>query len=498
MYIGGTDQNALHHLFNEILDNSIDEVIGSFANKIEVTLENEDTISVQDNGRGIPIDPHPKFPKKSALEIIFTTLHSGGKFSSNAYKTSGGLHGVGASVVNALSSNLEVEVCKNKNLYKQSFSKGEKTSEIEIVGKLLNRKGTKIKFKPDEEIFGINNKFNPKTIYNILLNKAFLFKRLQIKWICSSYLIKNNEIPDKDTIQFNNGINDLIDKNINNKSLIFSDKFSEKIEISEETFEWSLVWINRNEDFDFKSFCNAVPTKLGGTHETGFKNAILKGLKSYGIMIGKKKCSEIIVDDIFNTIIGVLSIFIKEPQFQGQTKKVSTDVSKKIESTVKDRFELWLSSNPKRSEEIIHNSIQLMEERKSKRIEKELSKKSNNKIRLPIKLCDCTTHDNKINELFIVEGDSAGGSAKSARDRKFQAVLPLRGKILNVVSATQSKILQNQELHDLSLALGTKIGKDFNINDLRYNKIIIMTDADVDGAHISALLMTFFIMKCLN
>ncbi len=496
MYVGGTDQNALHHLFSEILDNCIDEVIGGFADKIEVSLENETTISIQDNGRGIPIDPHPKFPKKSALEVIFTTLHSGGKFSNQVYKTSGGLHGVGASVVNALSSFLEVEISKNKNLYKQTFSRGKKLSDLIKVGKVLNRKGTKIKFVPDKDIFGDHNKFNPSVIYNILKSKAYLFSGIQIKWSCNpSLLINETNINEKEIFCFENGINDYINELTKNKNLFLSDRFSESIVINKEKFEWSIVWLNSEEDTFLNSFCNAVPTKLGGTHETGFKNAITKGIRFYGELTGYKKASELTSEDVLSSSIGIFSIFISDPQFQGQTKEklVSTDAAKKIENAIKDRFELWLSSNPERSRDLLQKAITEMEERKRKKKEKELSKKLvKNKVRLPGKLCDCSFNNNEINEIFIVEGDSAGGSAKSARERNFQAVLPLRGKILNVASATQSKISQNQELYDLSLALGVKPGKEFNINDLRYNKIIIMTDADVDGAHISALLMTFF------
>ena len=496
MYVGGTDERAFHHLAAEILDNSMDEAVAGHASWIEIHLEDANTLSIRDNGRGIPIDPHPKFPDKSALEVILTTLHAGGKFSGKAYQTSGGLHGVGASVVNALSSHLEVEVARDKTLYSQSFARGRPTGQLSVVGKTANRRGTLIRFTPDEDIFGTNCRFKAEMLYRMALSKAYLFAGVEIRWKCALELITDtNPVPQQQQLCFPGGLADYLNHSTEDKPLLLSQPFAGRIEIQGQKFEWAITWLTPAEDGFFRSYCNTVPTPLGGTHETGFRQAISRGLRNYGDMVGQKKAAELTAEDILAETAGMLSVFLKDPQFQGQTKDklVSADAGRQTESAVRDRFEIWLSDEPTRANDLLERAIERMEDRKRKRKEKDVARKSaTRKLRLPGKLSDCTETNTELTELFLVEGDSAGGSAKSARNRKTQAVLPLRGKILNVASATAEKLSQNQELSDLALALGVKGGREFSADRLRYGKIIIMTDADVDGAHIAALLMTYF------
>ena len=496
MYIGGTDERALHHLAAEILDNAMDEAVAGHASWIEIHLEGENLLAIRDNGRGIPTDPHPKFPDKSALEVILTTLHAGGKFSGKAYQTSGGLHGVGASVVNALSSRLEVEVARNKTLYSQHFSRGHALGPVQEVGSAPNRRGTLMRFAADEEIFGEGCHFKPATLFKMAQSKAYLFAGVEIRWRCAPELLsQTSPCPAEQVLCYPDGLKDYLDAITADKGLMLSSAFATMIEADGQKFEWALTWLAEGEDGFFHSYCNTVPTPLGGTHETGFKSAITKGIKSYGELIGQKKASELTSDDILSGSASLLSVFIKDPQFQGQTKDklVTADTARQTEQAVRDRFELWLSEDPTRANDLLEKAIERLEQRKKRRKEKEVARKSaTRKLRLPGKLADCTETDTELTELFLVEGDSAGGSAKSARDRKRQAVLPLRGKILNVASATADKLSQNQELSDLKLALGVRSGKEFDLEQLRYGKIIIMTDADVDGAHIAALLMTFF------
>tara|TARA_X000000950_G_scaffold42951_1_gene47935 strand:+ start:1044 stop:3026 length:1983 start_codon:yes stop_codon:yes gene_type:complete len=496
MYVGGTDERALHHLAAEILDNSMDEAVAGHASWIEIHLEDTNTLSIRDNGRGIPIDPHPKFPNKSALEVILTTLHAGGKFSGKAYQTSGGLHGVGASVVNALSSHLEVEVARDKTLYSQSFARGRPTGQLSFVGKTANRRGTLIRFTPDEDIFGTNCQFKPEMLYRMALSKAYLFAGVEIRWQCARELITDaNPVPQQQQLCFPGGLADYLNHSTEDKPLLLSQPFAGRIEIEGQKFEWAITWLTPAEDGFFRSYCNTVPTPLGGTHETGFRQAISRGLRNYGEMVGQKKAAELTAEDILAETAGMLSVFLKDPQFQGQTKDklVTADAARQTESAVRDRFEIWLSDEPTRANDLLERAIERMEDRKRKRKEKDVARKSaTRKLRLPGKLSDCTETNTELTELFLVEGDSAGGSAKSARNRKTQAVLPLRGKILNVASATADKLSQNQELSDLALALGVKGGREFSADRLRYGKIIIMTDADIDGAHIAALLMTYF------
>ena len=496
MYIGGTDERAFHHLAAEILDNAMDEAVAGHASRIEMILQSDDTLIIRDNGRGIPIDPHPKFPEKSALEVIMSTLHAGGKFSGKAYETSGGLHGVGASVVNALSSSMIVEVARDKTLYRQSFAKGHTISKLETVGPAPNRRGTSIIFTPDPEIFGETQRFKPALLFRMARSKAYLFAGVAIRWRCEPSLLGNDsEVPAETDICYPGGLEDYLNDATANKSLMISSPFAGRTEFEGQKFEWALTWMGPGEDGFIYSYCNTVPTPNGGTHEAGFRAAITKGLRHYGELAGQKKAADLTGDDILAGTSAMLSVFLRDPQFQGQTKDklVSNEATRWTETAIRDRFELWLSAEPERANWLLEQAIERMEERKRKRKEKEVARKTaTRKLRLPGKLADCSAQDTDETELFLVEGDSAGGSAKSARDRATQAVLPLRGKILNVASATADKLTANQELSDLSLALGVKGGKDFNLETLRYGRIIIMTDADVDGAHIAALLMTYF------
>ena len=497
MYIGGTDERALHHLVAEILDNSMDEAVAGHATRIEIELANDNSIAVKDNGRGIPIDPHPKFPKKSALEVILCTLHSGGKFSDKAYQTSGGLHGVGASVVNALSDSLKVEVSKNKQIYEQSFSRGIPLGPVTKIGETNNKRGTIIKFHPDPEIFG-NHKFKPKRLISMVRSKAYLFSGVEIKWKTE---IDDGETPLQATFHFPGGLSDYLNERLGTSSTYADIPFHGKVKFSEKfnsnkvgSVEWAINWTPSQDGF-IQSYCNTVPTPEGGTHEAGFWAAILKGIRAYGELVNNKKTQNIVKDDITNGGCALVSCFISEPEFVGQTKDrlATVEATKLVENSIRDHFDNWLASDNKAAGAILDYLILRSEERLRRRQEKETARKSaTKKMRLPGKLVDCSSSKRDDTELFIVEGDSAGGSAKMARDRKTQALLPLRGKILNVLGAASAKIGTNNEINDLCQALGVGMGSKFNIDDLRYEKIIIMTDADVDGAHIASLLMTFF------
>ena len=497
MYIGGTDERALHHLVAEILDNSMDEAVAGHATRIEIELANDNSIAIKDNGRGIPIDPHPKFPKKSALEVILCTLHSGGKFSDKAYQTSGGLHGVGASVVNALSDSLKVEVSKNKQIYEQSFSRGIPLGPVTKIGETNNKRGTIIKFHPDPEIFG-NHKFKPKRLISMARSKAYLFSGVEIKWKTE---IDDGETPLQATFHFPGGLSDYLNERLGTSSTYADIPFHGKVKFSEKfnsnkvgSVEWAINWTPSQDGF-IQSYCNTVPTPEGGTHEAGFWAAILKGIRAYGELVNNKKTQNIVKDDITNGGCALVSCFISEPEFVGQTKDrlATVEATKLVENSIRDHFDNWLASDNKAAGAILDYLILRSEERLRRRQEKETARKSaTKKMRLPGKLVDCSSSKRDDTELFIVEGDSAGGSAKMARDRKTQALLPLRGKILNVLGAASAKIGTNNEINDLCQALGVGMGSKFNIDDLRYEKIIIMTDADVDGAHIASLLMTFF------
>jgi len=497
MYIGGTDERAYHHLVGEILDNSMDEAVAGHADRIEIHLGEDGGLTISDNGRGIPVSNHPKFPDKSALEVILTTLHSGGKFTGKNYETAGGLHGVGISVVNALSDDMWVEVAREKQLYKQSFSKGLPTTKLEKLGAVHNRRGTTVYFHPDPEIFGNKIKFKPSWLYSMARSKAYLFRGVKIKWSCDESLIdKESKVKPEETFHFPNGIEDFLTNSLAGKPMLTPRPFSGQTKLPDDSgrVEFAIAWPTRGEGF-MRSYCNTIPTPLGGTHEQGLRTALLRGLKSYGEMIGNKKTSIITGDDIFGEAAALLSVFIRDPQFQGQTKEklVSAPATRWVDTAIKDYFDHWLTADPQASKLLLDSIILKAEERIKRKEDKATQRKSaTRKLRLPGKLADCSRNNSNDTELFLVEGDSAGGSAKQARMRETQAVLPLRGKILNVVSASRDKIKANQEIQDLIQATGCGIGKDFDLNKLRYERIIIMTDADVDGAHIAALLVTFF------
>jgi topoisomerase IV subunit B len=498
MYIGGVDERALHHLVAEVLDNCMDEAVAGHASWIEIELAADHTVTVRDNGRGIPVDPHPKFPSKSALEVILTTLHSGGKFSDKVYATAGGLHGVGVSVVNALSDRLEVEVARDRRLYAQRFARGVPLGPLETIGAAPNRRGTTVRFHPDPEIFGPNAHFRPATLYRMSRSKAYLFKGVEIRWKVDPELLRDGDgTPAEAVIHYPGGLADFLASSIEGRRTIAERPFTGDVAApdGQGRVEWAATWPDDQDDGFLHAYCNTIPTPQGGTHEAGLRTALLRGVKAYGEMVGNKRAAQVTADDLMGGACIMLSVFIRDPQFQGQTKDrlVSQNATRMVEQAVKDHFDHWLSGAPEIANLLLERLIERAEDRLRRRQQKEVSRKTaTRKLRLPGKLADCSRSDADGTEIFLVEGDSAGGSAKQARERANQAILPLRGKILNVASASADKLRQNQELADLVQALGCGAGSSFKLDQLRYEKVVIMTDADVDGAHIASLLMTFF------
>ena len=497
MYIGGTDERAYHHLAAEIIDNAMDEAVAGYATHIQIDLSAEGVLTVRDNGRGMPVDPHPKLKPKSALEVIFTVLHSGGKFSGDAYQTSGGLHGVGASVVNALSEFLEVEVARDRQLWSMRFERGKPIGKLKSLGAVQNRRGTTVSFRPDHEIFGKEMRFKPSRLYRMARSKAYLFRGVEIRWSCDPALIREgDETPAEATLHFPGGLADFLGAALEKETTVTPRPFAGRFEAKDKrgAVEWAVHWAPGRDSF-VNSYANTIPTPQGGTHDLGLRGALTRGLRGYAELANNKRAGNITADDVMASVCAMLSVFIRDPEFQGQTKDrlSNPEAQRFVESAVRDHFDHWLAESPVDADRLLQHVIEVADERMRRRAEKEVARKSaTRRLRLPGKLADCARDASEGTELFLVEGDSAGGSAKQARDRNTQAILPLRGKILNVASAAAGKLQANQELSDLLQAIGAGTGQKYRGEDVRYDKIVVMTDADVDGAHIASLLITFF------
>jgi len=497
MFIGGTDERALHHLVAELLDNAMDEAVAGHATRIELELDAEGFVTVRDNGRGIPVEPHPKFKDKSALQVILTTLHSGGKFGGKAYVTSGGLHGVGLSVVNALADHLSVETVRDRQLYVQAYARGKPASKLRKQGAAAKRRGTAVRFHPDPEIFPAGTAFRPERMYRMARSKAYLFRGVEIRWSCDPKLIgAGDATPARETLHFPGGLLDFLTASLEGRDTVTATPFFGEAAFPDGRgrVEWAMSWPADGDGF-LNSYCNTIPTPEGGTHEAGLRAGLARSLKAYGELVGNRKAAQVTAEDIAGGACVLLSLFLRDPQFQGQTKErlASSEAARLVEASIKDHFDHWLSGDPEQAAGLLERVVERAEDRLRRRQDKEAERKTaTRKLRLPGKLADCSRAGAVGTELFLVEGDSAGGSAKQARDRATQAVLPLRGKILNVASASADRLRDNQELADLVQALGCGARDKYSDDKLRYERIVIMTDADVDGAHIASLLMTFF------